>query len=385
LSTDEISAFHRSCGNRTAGANASFAGNPKTKEKNMCLIRSSTVGSIALAVITVLNGLQVTAHGAGPAVAEKPKAGTKDESTLSYVNNVVHINSGLMLLNPYKITTSNDMNNTTTHLTDGDAQARFFIEVAANYTWAWNAHRRWDWVASRAESGGCYGWLHKIRQGDRPVADGIDEFGFGPPDFHGRLSYIAQDSKNTSAAAIIGTGEFGMEVTLGLPLYQSINVPSRNLGQYRNAMDLYTNTTSAHWFGFVASWSGTTDGRAFDIHSRYFAGLGYRAAFKSPWEGSDASGREIALNFQIGGASVDAVQFTDKFTRQIAAESPGIPDYGTDTLMGVEAEIYIPINKSLNAVVGARFYPLSNSDSPNSWNAYVGLTVPLTKLAGLFE
>jgi hypothetical protein len=229
--------------------------------------------------------------------------------------------------------------------------------------------------------------LARFVQGNLPASNYTGEFGLGVPDFSGRLIFMGHDDKKTTAAAIVGTGEFGMEVTMGIPLFQAIDTDTDGLGA-KSAEELYADTRSTHWVGIVGSWSGVTDSSAFDIHSRYFVGLGYRAAFKAPWE-TDASGepfsREIAMNFQIGRAWVDAVEFTNRATHEIRAESLGEPSYREKGAMGVEAEFYIPLGKSLNGLVGARLYPLSGSHTPNTWNAYVALTVPLTKLGAFFE
>ncbi len=301
---------------------------------------------------------------------------------LSLANNFVQINSGVILLNPYSFTPTNGGG----RLGDGDAQAQFFIEFAANYVWAWNYHRRWDWIEAREHAtNDRKRWIPF--QGHRPISDSYSgEFGIGFPDFSGRINYISQNEDSTSAAAIIGSGEFGMETTLGIPLYQAIDSYSGKLDRTRNAKELYDDTISVHWVGAVFSWSGTTDASTFDIHSRYFAGVGYRAAFKAPWESSGATERrEVAVSFQMGGAWVDAVQFKSKQSDEIFTEHNGRPAYKTESCLGVEAEMYIPINKTLNGVVGARFYPISGNDTANSWNAYVGLTVPLSKLSGLLQ
>lgn len=307
----------------------------------------------------------------------------KESAPLSVFDNIVRFNAGVMLLNPYSIT--NNDNGETTHLDDGDSQARFFVEVAAHYTWAWSPQRRWEWVAARQRATEGMS-LAKLFQGSRVYEKYPGEIGIGVPDFQGRINYIAQDdNKETSAAAIVGTGEFGMETTLGIPFYQALNTYS---GTYnaRSALELYNDTFSAHWVGGVLSWSGTTDGGAFDIHSRYFVGVGYRAAFKAPWEsGTKEERREVGLNFQMGAAWVDAITYSDKSERAIKADSLGVPDYEAESALGVEAEVYIPLTKSLNGVVGARFYPLSGDDSPNTWNAYVALSLDLTKLKHFFE
>ncbi len=196
------------------------------------------------------------------------------------VNNYVQFNAGVMLVNPYSVT--NDKTAGTTHLEDGNSQAQFFFEVAANYVWSWDLHRRWEWIDSRQRLDDAPTGWDRFFQGKLPACKYGGEFGIGSPDFSGRLIFMAQDDKEATAAAIVGTGEFGMETTIGIPFFQGIDTYSGNLTKAMDAEELYKDTRSTHWVGVVGSWSGVTDASAFDIHSRYFVGLGYRAAFKVP-------------------------------------------------------------------------------------------------------
>jgi hypothetical protein len=255
-------------------------------------------------------------------------------------------------------------------LSDGDSQARFFIEVSANNAWSTDVNRRSRW-AHKESIQSSHGQLHDL--------------GFGLPDFQGRISFVAKDDKETSAAAIVGSGEFGVETTVGFPFYRSIVLKdSETYKKCDSATELYDKTEHTHWLGLVGSWSGVTDGSAFDIHSRYFFGLGYRAAFKAPWTAEDGDvGREAALNFQIGYAMVDAVKFANRdVDRTIRLRNGDVPDYSEEGAMGVEAEFFIPVTKSLDVVVGTRLY---TGIDPNPWNAYIAATFPLDKLAKILE
>lgn len=343
-------------------------------------------GSALLVVAAVWLGSLEWAHGQSARVITSKKMGDEGGNPADppLVNNYVQFNAGIMLVNPYSVNTNNGI----TELEDGDSQGRFFFEVAANYVWAWDWHRRWEWIQARkghdvAPTGG-----RRFLQGKLPATHYSGELGIGLPDFSGRLIFMAQDDKKTTAAAIVGTGELGLETTMGVPFFQAVDTYSGNLTAHTDATKLFKDTRSTHWVGAVGSWSGVTDASAFDIHSRYFVGLGYRAAFKVPWE-TDTEGkefnREIAMNFQIGKAWVDAVKFKDRSTHEVVDEKLGEPRYRMKGSMAVEAEFFIPLGKSLNGLVGARFYPISGSDTPNTWNAYVGLTVPLTKLGAFFE
>ncbi len=292
-------------------------------------------------------------------------SGSPTNPTLSPENNIIQFNSGVMLLNPYAIKTNGSGQ---TVLSDGDSQARFFIELAANYIWAWNYDRRARWANK-------YG-------GD---ADGGKWQFLGAPDFSGRITYIANTSDESSAASIVGTGEFGMETTVGLPLYRAIYTVDRSL-KASSALGLYDKTSHAHWLGVVGSWSGTTDGKGFDIHSRGFLGVGYRAAFAAPWESeSEERHREVALSFQTGPSLVDSVRFVDENSSRVI-ETVGVedPKYSSTFSWAFEAEAYVPISKTLNGVMGVRLYTLMD-DAPNLWNAYIGVTIPLNKLAKLLE
>lgn len=299
----------------------------------------------------------------------KPKEELKQVS-LSPVNNIVHLQSSVILLNPYKVVDGTNANGRVKNLEAGDSQAQFYIDVAANYVWAWNPERRWRW-AQDAEHG--------------PGADRNYKFGIGSPDFQGHLTFVADGDDKVSASAIVGSGEFGLEATIGVPFFRAMYMSDAAKNDLRGhaSTNLFSRMSSAHWIGAVASYSGTTDSDAFDIHSRYLAGIGYRAAFKAPWDAGDTGvNREVVCSFTGGIAGIETLEFVNGSDREVKLERDGVLSWNMETAFGLEAEVYLPINKTANLVLGTRLYA---GPDPNPWNAYVAFTIPFSTIAKVFE
>jgi hypothetical protein len=294
-------------------------------------------------------------------------------------NNVVSLNAGVILLSPYKLgaPTNTGSGRPARILESDDSQARFYIDVAVNYLWVANYERRARWAKERMQTTRDDLW--DIFQGAKKTDQDGDggEWGLGSPDFQGHIMYVAKDDKEASAAAIVGSGEFALEVTVGLPFYQAIYTRDGSLDA-KNGRELYDKTLHAHWLGIVGSWSGTTDGDAFDVHSRYFFGMSYRGAFKAGWsKQEDKIRREVTATFQIGYAAVDSVRFVGNNDTSVFLTHGSVPKYHMESAMGVEAEVMIPLGKTFTGTAGARIY---TGIDPNPWNAYVAVTVPLEKV-----
>ena len=315
-------------------------------------------------------------------IAEAQSAETKalqtnapgDTAVLSIINHHVVLNSGITLLNPYNLTTNGIIGDPTNRrkLANGDGtKAKFFIDVAVNYVWAWDSDRRARFAAEELACGKDGSVYLRLK---------------APLDIQGHLSYYAKDNQSTTASAIVGSGSFGGEVTLGFPFYRALYTLDATVPQKISKEDhdkLYKNTVSAHWVGLTLSYSGVTDSDAFDIHSRFLLGVGYRAAFKTPFEVTDGSrNREVTVSFTVGAASVETVKFLSEATREIQLHHEDVPKYRSRPAFALEMEAYYPITASLSAVMGARLY--SGTD-PGTWNAYFGLTVPLSKIADILK
>lgn len=302
-----------------------------------------------------------------------------NEALVRLENNIVRLNAGAILLNPYKLgeVRTNAAGSPVRDLSDGDAQAKFFLDIGANWVWAWNVDRRARWVGDQNSS-------HERGRGFQESVFSKPSMML-EPDFQGHLSFVAKDDKETTTSAIIGSGEFGLEVTLGIPLYRAVYTDKDISANYTRleADEIYDTTLHAHWVGLVLASGGTTDAAAFDIHRRDFFGGGYRAAFKQFWDKSDETAREVVLSFQVGYARVDSVAFANRDTdHSVRLRNGDVPDYHSHGALAFEGEVYVPVSGSLNVVFGARLY---SGIDPNPWNAYVAATFPLSKLGKLFE
>ena len=329
-------------------------------------------------------GLTPIAEAQAPEIKATSKKADGDTAVLSIINHHVVLNSGITLLNPYNLTTNGIIGDPTNRrkLANGDGtKAKFFIDVAVNYVWAWDSDRRARFAAEELKEvnpdgkDGSYFFLSNFPNSLK-----------APLDIQGHLSYYAKDGKETTASAIVGSGSFGGEVTLGLPFYRALYTLDATVPQKISKEDhdtLYKKTVSAHWVGLTLSYSGVTDSDAFDIHSRFLLGVGYRAAFKTPFEVTDGSrNREVTVSFTVGAASVETVKFLSEATREIQLHHEDVPKYRSRPAFALEMEAYYPITASLSAVMGARLY--SGTD-PGTWNAYFGLTVPLSKIADILK
>src|SRR3569833_2154359 len=192
------------------------------------------------------------------------------------VNSHISLSSGMILLNPYNLTTnglSGAINGRRALDKGSGTQAKFFIDLAVNYVWAWDSDRR----ARFAEEYKDKDESHWFWRGTMPV------------DIQTHISYYAKDNSKTTASAIVGSGSFGGEVNLGFPIYRALYTTDGSFPRPANkkhytpaeSSDLYDNTESAHWFGVVGSYSGVTDSDSFSVRNRYLLGFGYRAAYPS--------------------------------------------------------------------------------------------------------
>lgn len=276
------------------------------------------------------------------------------ESEKSVDNNYLSINSGIYLLNPYRIGESN-------RLERGDAEAPFFIEFAFNNVWAWNPSRRQDtWENSTS-----------------PFFDikaPLDHM-----DFQTKLSFFLHNNgdKTTNASTIVGSGDFAAEATLSLNIYQGLFGPSATGDRSHQIFD---ETKLAQSVSLVVSYSGVTDRQAFDIHHRVLLGAGYKGAFRVSDPDPDNVAKELLYNIQMGYAWIEQTEFLNDNTREIRLTNGDLPDYKLSGGFAVETELYWRITKTSFLFVGARLYA---DHDPNPWSAHMGVTIAADKIAGL--
>ncbi len=283
---------------------------------------------------------------------------------LSIRNNYVSLNTGSYLINPYKIANTNQ-------IAQGDSEATFYLELMANYVWAWNPERRQRSVKTFSSDTNWNGWTGLTWV--NPLKN---------TDVQARLAFFLHDgNEDSTASTIVGSGEFASELTLGFPLLHGVFFDEQKAPSSSNAEILYAKTTSAHSINLITSYGVTTDRHAFDAHHRYFLGLGYRAAFKAPFEMAQGEKeREVLINIQLGCAWIESTDYVDETSRTIKLINGDLPDYSLKAGIAMEAEFYYPINKATYATFGTRIY---GGHNPNPWNAYIGITWSFDKLLKL--
>ena len=300
---------------------------------------------VLLSIVIVQIALNHGYSQAVKSVITKPK-NSETETESKIINSPVSFNVGSVLLNPYRLGTSNV-------LEKSDNKAAFFIEFTLNDLWAWNPERREEF---KGHSNKNWIWDDEWKLNNRL-------------DWQARLAYYARSGKPTKevASALVGSGDFGGELTITLNLFQTMRADESKAGE-----EFFKSTTSAHSFGLVASYGGITDKEAFDIHSRYLVGIGYRANF-----------RETLFSTQIGFARVDNIEFVDNTSRVIRMANGDIPRYRSQSCMAIESELYWPLGSGVAIYAGAKLYPLQSGSSPNQWSGFIGVTYSLDKLKAL--
>ena len=330
-------------------------------QRSVCQTYNEQTPSVASAPKSITETIASKGDGSPPTsqvVTEYYQFGT---NTLTSKNSYVSINSGAYLLNPYKLVNTNQ-------IAPGDSKAVFGLDLAVNYMLAWNPERRQKFIYNHFQEGKTFnGW--RGRDWGFPVYDDLD--------FQSKVSFfINGESSDRSASAIVGAGDFAADITIGYPLLFGVftDLPGTNLIG-AGLTNLYLHTTSVHWFGLVASYGATTDKNAFDVHNRYFAGFGYRAAFPA------AHNREALVSVHIGCAWVESTRFVDSTTRTIFMKHDA-PKYFLESGLGIETECRIPLTDAADITFGARIY---SGHEPGKWSANIGLTYPLEKLLGFFK
>lgn len=281
-------------------------------------------------------------------------------------HNNIQINSGVIVLNAFEAGPlgTNGAGTKFRELKSSSNRARFFVDFGFNYVWAWDYTRRAKLIDNWASA-------------DNKLATDVQKIWglFEYPDFQGHLSYYAGGKDQATVSAILGSGEFGMEITMGLPFYQAVYYTSDPAK--KTAVEKYGITASAHWLGPVISYGGATDTQNFDLHERIFVGFGYRMAYRI-----ESINRDACLSFQVGYANIEQVRFLSHDNKQIEIEHGDVPVFHHKSCFALEAEVAYPITDSLNVALGSRIYA---GLEPNAWSAYIALTIPAAKLGDIFK
>jgi hypothetical protein len=268
------------------------------------LAASSSHGQVVEVEEPVLKKKQNTNLPAAKAIEEKALSGVRptsvEEGKLIFTgkNMNTFFHSGFHLLSPYTIVRSKDTNITNWEnrrfLEPAGTEAALFLEFQHSRHWAWDIDRR---------AADTYG-THWIGQGARAK---------GLLDWDARLSYsFGSGDDNATAAAIVGAGEFGAEITLGLNLVRGI------YGGTDNAKTTYDETTYAYTFSGQLCYGAVTDRGSFDVHHRVFLGPAYTAAIKAPFKDEKANiEREILIMFRVGAAMIETSEYLNGTDREI--------------------------------------------------------------------
>lgn len=346
-----------------------------TQNVQATVTESIPVSVLASNVQTVINGSSTNT------TATYFQFGT---NKLSVVDNYFSINSGAYLLNPYNIVNTNQ-------LVAGNSKAVFYLQLSFDYVAAWNVQRRQrivsDYLDNHNYAIGDWGgfenqWFSLNKEKSlNPLKRLEFKRPFRTLDLSGNISYFLQGNSQPTASTIVGAGEFSAEGTLGIPIFIGVFTDEKTLGTNdlggENLTNLYSHTTSVHWVGLVESYGVTTDRGDLNAHSRVFSGLGYRAAYKSPF----GNLREVLVSVQMGCAWIDSTHFLNSASNTIQTQN-GVPLYSMEPGFAIESDFRVPISDSADLDFGTSVYC---NHQPDTWNAHIGLTFPLDKLTSFMK
>lgn len=218
-----------------------------------------------------------------------------------------------------------------------------FVEFVYNDRWAWEQGE------DDLEPG--WHWAGKER----------DTF-----DVQGRLSYTFNNS-DASAATIVGSGNFALELSVARHLFR------RSRGGSRSSLSV------------EMAYAGVTDKAKFDIHSTAFAGLSFATSVARPFldEATGTNGllRPVLFTMRIGAAKVEIPNISDPKTGEVATKF-GVADFESHWgAVAVEGQLMFPVLKHAYLTAGGRLY---NNADPNPWSVYIGLTQPIDAILQSF-
>ena len=182
------------------------------------------------------------------------------------------------------------------------------------------------------------------------------------PDITASLGYVFGNSSgptNFSASTIVGSSDFYLNASIGVPLLRWC---SDKDGTWKQQLTLEISD------GF------TTDKQFLQLHHNFFAGLGWQGGFiidgkQGYWFGR-AGYALIDQPVLVGGTST--VEFNGL----------GQPNFNQEWVPSTGATIVFPLTQSINVNAGINSY---YSHAPANWNANLGFSFDLSKLASAFK
>jgi len=254
------------------------------------------------------------------------------------------------LLSPYKF------NETTRTLESGDSKATGFVEFVFSNRTVWSPDRL-EALRPRKKSTKA---AHPAEtdQTVEPTQHESDRFSrgilFPIPDIETRFN-INTGAGEAEANAVVGSGDFGLEISLGLPWYVS------------------QGPGYAWSIGPEISYGVITEKENFNARERGFIGPSYTGSFALDKE------RRLLWQTRGGYTLIDSLQFVDRNTREIETDFGGRPKYSSEDAWVIETNVIYPINKDTFLTFGASVY---SGVTPNTWTAYIGYSRSITDVFG---
>lgn len=291
------------------------------------------------------------------ATSTKPDGKDIELSEVSVAGSHFSLHAGAFLLNPYRV---ENITNGVGTLSQNDAEAAWFFELAVNWVSAWEPGRRERLYLDTKR-------INPNNVGNGRVIFKPGKLSYRNPDVQARFAaFLHNNDDDKTASTIVGSGEFSGEVTLGLPLFGAMFLEGEDID---SGETFYNQTTSAHFVDLIYSYGATTDRGNFDVHHRNLAGLAYRAAYKVPT--NKKIRRELLMDVRAGAAWIESTPFEDERNRLVKV------DYETELGWALETELYYPLGDTANIVMGSRIY---GGHDPNPWNAYIALSLSVEEL-----
>ena len=249
---------------------------------------------------------------------------------------------GVRMLSPFSVKTEKDDKGNVTKATleKGDGSVSGFLEFVYSNRWAWNEKRIHEDTVSP----------HGILS--QPL--NLENW-----DFDSRLTYNFAKSNENDPSAIVGSGDFGLELTMSGLIHHK---------RFLNG----SSDRGAESIGLDICYGLTTEKSAFDAHHRFFAGPSYTVSFPG-----DAH-RWIQFTTRLGYGRVETVKFTSASTREIKLDHGDIPRYSLNSAIAFETELFYPLRADATLTFGARIY---GKLDPNPWTVYIGYSKSISQLA----
>jgi hypothetical protein len=261
-----------------------------------------------------------------------------------YAGPVTFFHTGVRLLSPFSIGTQDDAPGSQ-FLNKGDGSVSGFLEWVYSNRWAWNESR----IKMSEADEGAYASIQSLK----------DPFNSLYWDFDTRLTYNFAKGKEDDATAMVGSGDFGLELTL-----------TRHL--FRDTMT-HDWADGAGSFGLDFSYGLVTEKGSFDAHHRLFAGPSYSVSMRMA-----DTGKWALLTTRIGYSKMESVIYKSSSSREIVLEHGDIPKFKLKDAVAFESELFYPLGKDATISLGTRIYGKMN---PNPWTVYIGYSKAISALA----